>query len=291
MLFFRSVMLLVFGLGVGTLGTMIGVGGGWLHVPFLLLLFAFSPQAAIGTSIGIIFLNTLSGSIVYYTQKRMDWEVAKRLAPAVIPGALFGPFVAQRFTTSAFFISFSVVLILVAICLFFKRSKTEGTPQYLGTPGDWAGAESLARRYRIGIIGSLIIGFVSNIFGIGGGVIHVPFLILFLGVPTHMALGTSHFILCVSSFVGVIVYYLMGCVQIDYMMPMAAGTILGAPIGAELARRVDESLIRRMLVVLLILLALRMAYTGIQHEVGNVPVVDSVPGHQYMLVPMSTPIR
>lgn len=291
MLFLRSVLLLVFGLGVGTLGTMIGVGGGWLHVPFLLLIFAFSPPMAIGTSIGIIFLNTLSGSIVYYTQKRMDWELAKRLAPAVIPGALFGPFIAQKFTTSAFFISFSVVLVLIAVCLFFKRGRAEGALRHGAATDGAIDADAVARRYRIGIIGSLIIGFVANVFGIGGGVIHVPFLILFLGVPTHVALGTSHFILCVSSCVGTIIYYAMGCVQVDFMMPIAAGTILGAPIGAELARRVDESLIRRVLVVLLILLALRMAYTGIEHQVGDVPIVEQLPGHQYMLLPMSTPIR
>jgi len=291
MFFLRSVMLLIFGFGVGTLGTMIGVGGGWLHVPFLLLLFAFSPQLAIGTSIGIIFLNTLSGSIVYYTQKRMDWEMARRLAPAVIPGALFGPFVVQKFTNSAFFISFSVVLVLIAICLFFKRTERDAAPRLLTAPGLLHASDSMAQRYRIGIIGSLIIGFVSNIFGIGGGVIHVPFLILVLGVPTHLALGTSHFILCISSFVGVIVYFLMGCVQIEFMMPIAAGTILGAPIGAELARRVDESLIRRMLVFLLLLLALRMAYTGIQHQVGEVPMVEHVPGHQYIFTPMPTATR
>ena len=57
MLFAQSIMLMIFGLGVGTVGTMLGIGGGWIHVPFLMMLFHFSPTLAIGTSVGIIFFN------------------------------------------------------------------------------------------------------------------------------------------------------------------------------------------------------------------------------------------
>jgi hypothetical protein len=279
-------MLFVFGLGVGTFGTMLGVGGGWIHVPFLLLVYSFSPQLAIGTSIGVIFCNTLSGSITYYSQKRLDVALARRLAPAVIPGALVGPFIVQTFAKSVFFIAFAVVLVLVALYLFFLRPPGAAQTSSRGLRPR-AAELSLEQRYRMGVVGTLLIGFISNIFGIGGGIIHVPFLILLLGVPTHVALGTSHFILCVSSGIGTLVYAIMGYVQVDFMMPIAAGTILGAPLGAELARRVDEVLIRRVLVVLLLFLSLRMAYTGIEQRMGEVPIVHHVPGHDYMPVPVS----
>ena len=283
----RSIMLAIFGLGVGTFGTMLGVGVGWIHVPFLLLAVGFSPQMAIGTSIGIIFWNTLSGSFVYYAQRRLDLPLARRLAPAVLPGALLGPFIVQRFTTSLFFILFSLLLVLIAAFIFGKGVRVAEAAEGPDGPKDTSPSLiSRPDRVRIGVLGTLVIGFVSNIFGIGGGILHVPFLILVLGVPTHIALGTSHFILCVSSGVGAVVYYLMGYLNLDYMMPIAIGTILGAPFGARLASQSGELLIRRLLAALLLVLALRMAYTGIQQQLGEVPVIHDIPGHQYMPVPV-----
>jgi len=294
MFFIRSVMLLLFGLGVGTCGTMLGVGGGWLHVPFLMLVFHFSPQMAIGTSIGIIFFNTLAGSIVYYLQRRLDIVLARKLALAVVPGAVLGPFVVSRFDSAVFFVAFSVMLVLIAGLLLFKRAIGVGGAASGGRGG--VQRPVIAARVRpedragLGVAGTLVIGFVSNIFGIGGGIIHVPFLILCLQVPTHIALGTSHFILCVSSAIGTAVYASLDYIQVDFMMPIAAGTIIGARIGAELASRLDESRIRRLLVCLLLLLALRMVCAGLQGQGREVPVIHDLPGPSYPMPVVSASV-
>ena len=58
------------GLGIGALGTLIGAGGGWMIVPILLLGYGFAPQQAVGTSLAVVFLNALSGSIAYMAQRR-----------------------------------------------------------------------------------------------------------------------------------------------------------------------------------------------------------------------------
>ena len=226
----QTMFLFLFGLFVGTIGTMLGLGAGWVHVPFFLLVFGFTPQDAIGTSLGIIFFNTLAGSIVYYHRKQMDYGLAKSLALAVLPGAIFGPFIAQRFDSMVFSFLFSFILFLIAYYMFFGgggfRLLPEKRYSSIRTVTDASGhVISYKTSLELGVIGTVVIGFFSNIFGVGGGIIHIPFLILVLGVPTHIALGTSHFLLCISSFVGTSIYFMMGNVKIDFMMTQAVWPI------------------------------------------------------------------
>ena len=258
-----SLFLFLFGLFAGTIGTMLGVGGGFLHVPFLALLFNFSPQAAIGTSIGIIFMNTLAGSMIYYHQNRLDKELAKKLSFAVIPGAILAPLLVQKYTSMFFFILFAIVLIITSGYLFYKEKVITVLPERkydrVKTIKDVFGKSvTYSTNLELGVIGTFVISFLGNLFGIGGGTIHVPYLILILRMPTHLALGTSHFILCISSCIGMIMFFLYGNVQIDYMMPIGLGTIIGARIGAEMARKTDEIIIRKILAVILILIAIKM---------------------------------
>ena len=261
--------LMMFGVFVGTLGTMLGIGGGWLHVPFLMLVFNFTPQKAIADSIGIIFFNTLAGSLIYYSQKRIDVDLAKKMAVAVLPGAILGPILVQRYTSNFFFFFFfSLLLVGIALYMFWQEKPIRILPAHrynrVTTITDKLGHSVTYRTsVELGVIGTFIIGFIANLFGIGGGIIHVPFLILFLGIPTHIALGTSHFILCISSGIGLVMFTIMGNVEVDFMMPIALGAILGARIGAEFARRTRADILRRMLAAVVLIVAFRMFLRGL----------------------------
>ncbi|MBI4704528.1 MAG: sulfite exporter TauE/SafE family protein [Deltaproteobacteria bacterium] len=260
-------LLVLFGLAVGTIGTMMGVGGGFLHVPFLTLVFGFSPQAAMADSLAIIFLNTLAGSCLYYEQKRIDLALAGKLSFAVVPGAVLGPLIADGYSSDVFALLFCAGLLLCALKLVIGE-------RYLALPSGAAPGRSApfpetssqaapgGVDVELGVLGTFIIGFLSNLMGIGGGIIHVPFLILLLRVPTHVAIGTSHFILCVSSGLGTLVFVLLGHVHLDFAIPIGIGATLGAAFGANLARRAKALVLRRMLAALLALVALKMAVSA-----------------------------
>ncbi|MBF0396298.1 MAG: TSUP family transporter [Desulfobacterales bacterium] len=261
--FSRSFLLMLLGIFVGTFGTMLGVGGGFIHVPFLMLVCGFSVQCAIGTSIGIIFFNTIAGSFTYYYEKRIDIHLAKKLALAVIPGAILGPLIVQKYTNSVFLFVFSIFLLLISSYLFFRNSSLMILSQDKYNRNviikDRDGnISSYSTNLELGYAGTFIIGFLSNLIGIGGGIIHVPFLILFLRVPVHVALGTSHFVLCVSSFVGMLIFMIMGNINIDYMMPIAIGSIIGAKIGVDISRVMSSTAIRKTLAITLFLVALKI---------------------------------
>lgn len=82
------IILCFIGFGTGTLGTLTGTGGGIFILPILFIVYRFSPQSAIGTSLAMIFCNTLSGTVAYAIQGRINYKLAWRFVITAIPGAI-----------------------------------------------------------------------------------------------------------------------------------------------------------------------------------------------------------
>ncbi|MBI5538286.1 MAG: sulfite exporter TauE/SafE family protein [Deltaproteobacteria bacterium] len=261
----QTPLLFLFGLAVGTIGTMMGVGGGFLHVPVFTLLLGLPPQAAIATSIAVIFINTFGGSVIYYFQGRMDVDLAKKLSLAVAPGAIFGPFIVEQYTSSFFFVLFSCALILCALHFLFGKGRVTILPKSrydrTATIKDAYGQTvSYSTNVELGVVGTLLIGFLSNLLGVGGGIVHVPFLISVLKIPTHVAIGTSHAILCASSFLGTVMFTILQRVEMNIAFPTGIGAIIGATIGADLARKTSGVVLRKMLALALMMIGMKMLF-------------------------------
>jgi len=105
---------------------------------------------------------------------------------------------------------------------------------------------------------SLIVGFISPILGIGGGIIHVPALINLFSFPAHIATATSHFILAISAATGSTTQLIQGNVQIAPAIAMAMGAIGGAQVGGALSRRLTGRWIVRGLALALVIVGLRL---------------------------------
>ncbi|MEI8346999.1 MAG: sulfite exporter TauE/SafE family protein [Pseudomonadota bacterium] len=268
MTFLTSVLLLILGTTIGTLGTVIGVGSGWIHVPLLMILFGFSPQDAIGTSLSIIALNTMAGSFLYTVQKRIDFNLAKRLTLAAMPGAIIGPFIVRHYTQHGLTMVFSGFLLFLAYYLYSMRDwvftmVNIAKHDIMTVTTDSGKTITYNTNIEIGIVGTFLIGFMANLLGIGGGVIHVPFMIAMMRIPPHIAVATSHFILFITSLTGTIIFAIMGHVRIDFMMVIGIGTIIGAMIGANISTNVSEKSIRKILSAVITLVALHMLYESI----------------------------
>ena len=100
--------------------------------------------------------------------------------------------------------------------------------------------------------------------GCGGGVIHVPFLIVALSLPVHVATATSHFVLSISAFVGAVTYLALGHVRLLIAGVIGVGILLGAQVGARLSLRVQGVMIRRILASALILVGARMIWHALK---------------------------
>jgi uncharacterized membrane protein YfcA len=242
------------GCTVGAFGTLIGVGGGIIFVPIFLLALHWEPQLAVGTSLAIVLLNAISGSAAYIRQKKVYYDAAIRFSIATVPGALAGGFLAQYFTDASFRIAFGILLMCIAAIMFFR-------PSPKGAAAEFDTAKFVYNR-KAGVMISIAVGFLSSVFGVGGGIIQVPAMVYLLGFPTYIATATSQFVLAISSLFGVISHYLAGNILVTPALIIGAGAMFGAQLGARISQKVKSRLILNLLAAALFALGIRMVVTG-----------------------------
>jgi uncharacterized membrane protein YfcA len=250
------------GFFAGIFGTMIGIGGGVIFVPIFLLVFHYTSLQAAGTSLFAVFFNALSGTISYLRQKRVDIKSGIKFMLATIPGAFLGTWLSQYLSSNVFGTIFAFLLIIMSAYLFLRKEphiKKVGAINHTRAIADAHGhffeySPKLGR----GIALSFLVGVLSSLLGIGGGIIHVPAMIYFLGFPVHIATATSHFVLAGSSFFGSISHLAAGHVLILPAIIVGGAAIPGALIGAAISHRLKGRLIIRLLAVVLAFLGLRL---------------------------------
>ncbi len=263
--------LVAIGVLVGAYGTLIGAGGGFVLVPLLLLLYPHeSPSRLTAVSLAVVLANASSGSLSYYRLRRADYRSGAWLAVATIPGAILGAIVVGTIPRVLFELIMGVTLLVAGIYLAVRphgRFPLLSTARFSveRTLTDSAGS---TRRYRfnlgLAMAFSVVVGFVSSLLGIGGGIIHVPLLTTFFEFPEHIATATSHFVLIFTSGAGAATHVY----ESDYggtlglTISLAAGVLIGAPFGAALSRRVTGGWIIRLLAIALGLVGLRLLVTA-----------------------------
>src|SRR5437762_11131129 len=110
------------GFGIGTLGTLIGAGGGFILLPVLALLFPAEPTGTLtATSLAVVAANATSGAIAYRTQRRIDLRSGIAFAIATLPGSVAGALLARAIPRGPFDVAFAVVLLALAVVLLRVR--------------------------------------------------------------------------------------------------------------------------------------------------------------------------
>lgn len=247
---YEAVAFIVFGFFVGTYGSMVGVGGGFLIVPALLAL-GTPARVAAGTSMVVVLANAASSTFSYLRQKRVDLRSGLIFSAAGIPGAILGAWADQHVPHRVFTVLFGLLLVAVAI----RAVLATNDPPPAAEPGDEAMAPQAAHlqsrdfvdamgvrhQYRFNVwaaIGvSAFTGFLASMFGIGGGVVQVPAMAYLFGFPAHIAVATSQFIIFITSIFGAGTHAYYGDILPWPALFLSIGAIGGAQLGARLAAR------------------------------------------------------
>ncbi len=262
MLWYECLILVALGFGIGGLGTLIGIGGGAYLVPALILLYGFEPRLATGTSLFFVFLNVLSGSISYLRLKRVDVKLGLLLTVPTIPGAIIGAYLVGYIEHFMFRLIFAALLVWASLYLLIKPKGQFDTVKTGGYGRKIIDSSGKVYTYSIniplGLVTSFVAGFASSIFGIGGGVLHVPIMIHILGIPVHVATATSHFILVFTTLFGSVTHSMLNNVSFEYAILLGLGGVLGAQVGARVSGLVGDVKIKRLLGLTLLLVAVRL---------------------------------
>ena len=253
-----AVLLVVLGFGVGSFGTLVGAGGGFILTPVLLVLYPHnSPQTISAISIAVVFFNAASGSVAYARQRRTDYRSGLIFGAATLPGAVVGA-IAVTHVSRRFFDAVMVAVLLGIAAWLLGGDRLRREPR---TGPEGARQVPLVK----GAVLSLIVGFVSSFLGIGGGIIHVPLMIQALGFPVHIATATSHFVLAIMSGAATVTHLVQGSYHVGHglrrTLSLSAGVIVGAQLGARVSTRVTGRTIQRLLVVAILALSVRLIFT------------------------------
>ena len=188
-----------------------------------------------------------------------------------IPGSILGVLTTQFIPRHLFNILFGILLVLLAIYLLFRNNETIKAVAIDNEQRRWkhrelvdAGGTKYSYTYNQnrGIIISILVGYISPVLGIGGGIIHVPALIQWLQFPVFIATATSHFILAIMATVSVIVHAIKGSYAdpkiLHMVIGLTIGVIPGAQIGAWLSHKIKGHTIIRVLAICLGLVGVRI---------------------------------
>jgi uncharacterized protein len=282
-----GLLLLVAGVVAGVFGSLLGLGGGTLIVPWLTLALGVPLIKAVGISLVCVIVTSGAAAGVYLERRVANLRLGMTLELFTAIGALVGGLVAFLIPERVVQLMFGGLLIYVSVTMARRRDRpravadappadeaphpdAEPVPAAPAAPGaDVASPDgSFADRmsgpgYRVhrlgfGVIGSLFAGVVSALLGIGGGTVKVPVMHVAMGVPLRVATATSNLMMGITASASAIIYVIRGGIDPYIAAPTAIGVFLGASIGSRVAHRIDLRVLRGLFVVILLYTAWQM---------------------------------
>ena len=242
--------LIPLGFVAGILGSMIGLGGGIVVVPVLTFL-GFPPTVAASNSLFAAFSNSVASTISYSKQKRIEYSLGLKLGLLAVPGTLLGAIISTDITPDIFKILFGFVLIASSVYIFLRKQLDSRE-------------KIISKQLIIFIIGaSFFAGIISSFFGIGGGIVFVPLMVVGMGMSMKKAAPTSQLILLFASLSGIIVHSLLG--HPDFLQSgfLAIGSFFGGLVGAKLSLSVKERNLKILISVVLLITAVKLFFDSL----------------------------
>jgi len=250
---------------IGIIAAMVGVGGGVFIVPFLTQVFDLNPVEAVGTSLATIVFTSLSSTVSYSRQKRIDYRIGAILTVATIPGAIAGAYTATIIESKLLGLIFGFFLVFVACQMMLRLPFSRLVPTKKGKSWHRKILDSYGTVFeydadvKLSFPLSFLGGFFSGLLGIGGGTIVVPIMHLVANIPIHVAVATSMFTMIFTTISGVATHLLLETtISFDYVIFLALGVIFGAQVGAYLSKRTSVKNLKRIFGAVLLFVSVRM---------------------------------
>ena len=246
---------------------MIGIGGGTLNIPLLIIVFGFSAQESSSTSLVATLFAAVASTYVYNKQnpRPIIDRIGLMMAAATIPGSLIGISLRELIAgipsgdlTLRFI--FGTFLFPIALLMLFAKRKPKGDLASELAAFDIGKVPST--RIIMALIGGLLGGMAAGLLGIGGGSIIVPVLCIIVGLPMHAAAATSMFTMMFTASAGSIRNYIGGHIMLEFAIALGIGMLIGAQIGSRFACRVNAVQLKRIFGLVLVFPLVRMMKLG-----------------------------
>lgn len=267
-------MLLLIGLLIGLILGLTGAGGSVFAVPLLLLLGGMSMADATGISLGAVAATTIYASMRNRFSRNTPSVMWKPGLILAISGALTAPlgkWIGMQINELWLISSFSLLATIIALRMWISAQKNPASalivragnfvdspsPDHLCTLNPTGQFELRPRCVSGLLIGGLVVGILSGLFGVGGGFLIVPLLLALSAVSMRQAVSTSLFIIALISSSGFISHLLLSESQHwPWLLLVAAGGVIGMIIGQAISHKIANVLLQKTFAVSLFVVAL-----------------------------------
>ena len=243
----NNINLLILGFIAGFGSAFLGIGGGVIMVPALVLFFGYEIRKSVGTSLATIVPAALVGAITHYLIKsgNIQFVTALLIIPGSIAGAKLGAILVNK-------INGRLLRSLFALLLLFIGLKQTGI---ISIP---TGHISSVNIYPLLIILGLVAGTASALFGIGGGVVLVPALSLLFGLSMHQAIATSLAVIVPTAFAGAVFHSKFDNIDTGAIKFLIPASLAGAVSGAVFSNMTSPAALQFIFGLALILVAAKL---------------------------------
>ena len=263
----RLLLTLPLGVLIGvTLGA-VGGGGSILAVPVLVYAVGLEAKAATTASLVVVGIAALGGMVGHWRAGRVRFVAGLIFGLAGVGGSVVGSLLNRSVNPDVLLLAFSALTFLAAWSMWSRRRHhvlhdhaVETTTTDVPRPE----ASSPARRARLVTIGKVlaagtVVGFVTGFFGVGGGFVVVPALVLALGYAMPVAVGTSLLVIAINSGAALLSRLATSGVDWHVALPFAGAAAIGSIVGKRIADRLPAASLMGWFVALLVIVATYMA--------------------------------
>jgi uncharacterized protein len=245
--------LIAFGLGVGILVGMTGIGGGSLMTPMLILVFGVTPITAIGTDLAYAAVTKTVGGYKHWTQKTVDLRLSSWMALGSVPAAISGVYVLDLLEEAAGQDFDDLLLTLLAVALLLTGAATLVRAFLKSMHARERDTIEMETRHKIAaVLLGLCVGFVLGITSAGSGaLIAVGLILLFRLTPTRVV-GTDVFHAAILLWAAGLAHIVAGNVDFGLAGNILIGSVPGVWLGSHWSVRVQPAVLRTTLALVLI---------------------------------------
>lgn len=236
-------MAIVVGVGLGALiGVLLGLlggGGSILAVPALVYGMGFGIEQAIPVSLIVVAAGAAVGVLPRIRARQVRWRLAGIFAAVGIPATVAGSAISRHLSESVLMTGFALVMVVAGVRMLADRGRTGTACEVDAGRVDW-------RRCAPRAVGAgLIVGLLTGLFGVGGGFLIIPALVVVLGVEMAIAIGTSLVIIVANSAAGIVSH--LQAISVDWALTGAfVAATMAASLGAGyLGTRADTARLQR----------------------------------------------
>ena len=228
---------LIAGSAIGAVLGFVGAGGAMLSVPILMYGFGFDAKSATTAALAIVFLAALSGAIPKARKGQILYRDALVIVALGLVTNIGFATIADELSDSFISTGFAAVLILAGLSMLRNPKFSEHTRMPI----------------PVLVVISLVIGSITGLFGIGGGFLAIPVLVLFFGTPPAIAAGTSLLIIALNSLISFLGHHALW-VRVEWHIPIfiGASAVVVAQIASHYSSKTPQEFLRKAFAYLLL---------------------------------------